>query len=48
MLAEQQAHGLQPNDGRDLLVKLEGIRADVDGMGGEHATEAGQLLQLVI
>jgi hypothetical protein len=39
---------LHPFDGRDLSMELEGLRACVDGVEGEHATEAGQLSQLVM
>jgi hypothetical protein len=48
ILAEEQACGLHPHDGRDLAVELEGIHARVDKIRGEHATEARQLSQLVM
>jgi hypothetical protein len=40
MLVEEQARGLHPFDGRDLLVELEGLRAHVDGVEAERTTEA--------
>jgi hypothetical protein len=48
MLVKEQVCGLHPHDGWDLLMELEGIRARVDGIGGERAVEAGQLSQLVM
>jgi hypothetical protein len=48
MLAEEQACGLHPHNGRDLSVEIEGISARVNGIGGECATEAGQPSQLVM
>jgi hypothetical protein len=39
MLVEEQARGLHPFDGRDLLVELEGLRAHVDGVEAERTTE---------
>jgi hypothetical protein len=48
MLEEEQERGLHPHDGRDLSVELEGIHARVDGIGGEHAAEVGQLSWLVM
>jgi hypothetical protein len=39
---------MQPFDVRDLTTELEEIRACVDGIMGERATEAGQLSQLVL
>jgi hypothetical protein len=48
MLAEKQVCGLHPHDGQDLLLELEGIRAHMDEIEGEHAAKAGQLLQLVV
>jgi hypothetical protein len=47
MLVEEQTRSLHPHDGWDLL-ELEGIRACVDGIKGECATEAGLLPQLVV
>jgi hypothetical protein len=47
MLVEEQTRSLHPHDGWDLL-ELEGIRACVDGIKGECATEAVQLSQLVV
>jgi hypothetical protein len=44
MQAEEQEHNLHPFDGRDLLAELEGLCTRMDGVEGEHATEAGQLL----
>jgi hypothetical protein len=48
LLAEEQACGLHPFDGRDLSAEPEEARAHVDGITGERATESGQLSQLVI
>jgi hypothetical protein len=48
MLVEEQVRVIHPHDGRDLSAELEGIRACVDGIGGERATEAGQLSRLVM
>jgi hypothetical protein len=39
---------MQPFDVWDLTTELEEIRACVDGIMGERATEAGQLSQLVM
>jgi chromosome segregation ATPase len=44
MLVEEQACGLHPHDGWDLSTESEGIRVCVDGIKGERAAEAGQLL----
>jgi hypothetical protein len=43
MLEEEHACGLHPYDRRDLSVELEGIRARMDGIGGERVIDAGQL-----
>jgi hypothetical protein len=48
MLAEEQAHGLQPFDGRDLPVKMEELRACVASVEDDHAIEAGKLSMLVL
>jgi hypothetical protein len=48
ILAEEEACGLHPFDGRDLSVELEDIHAHVDMIEGERAIKAGQLLQLVM
>jgi hypothetical protein len=48
MLVEEQARGLHPFDRQYLSTELEGIRACVDGIEGECATEAVQLSQLVV
>jgi hypothetical protein len=48
MLVEEQARGLHPFDRQYLSTELEGIRARVDGIEGECATEAVQLSQLVV
>jgi hypothetical protein len=48
MSAEEQACDLHPHDGRDELVESEGIHPCLDGIGGEHTAEAGQLSQLVM
>jgi hypothetical protein len=42
-LAEEQARGLHPFDGRDLLVKLEKLCVCVAGVEDERAAEAGKL-----
>jgi hypothetical protein len=47
MLEEEHACGLHPYDRRDLSVELEGIRARMDGIGGERVIDAGQLSQLL-
>jgi hypothetical protein len=44
ILAEEQLCGLYPFDGRHLSVELEEIRACMDGIAGERAIKAGQLL----
>jgi hypothetical protein len=41
ILAEEQARGLHPFDGRDLLAELEEIHTCVDGITCEHSIEAG-------
>jgi hypothetical protein len=48
MLAEEQERDMHPHDGWDLWVELEGNCARVDGIGGERATQAGQLSRLVV
>jgi hypothetical protein len=39
-LAEEQAHGLYPFDGRDLSVELEELRENVVGIKNECTVEA--------
>jgi hypothetical protein len=48
ILAEEQARGPHPIDRQDLSVELEEIPARVDGVEGEHTTEAEQLSQLLV
>jgi hypothetical protein len=48
MLAKEQGRDLHPQDGWDLSVELEGMRACVDWIRGEHTAKVGQLLQLVM
>jgi hypothetical protein len=43
MLEEEQVHDLHLLNGCDLSVELEGLRACVDRVKGEHATKVGQL-----
>jgi hypothetical protein len=47
-LVEEQARGLYPFDGQDLLVDLEKLCAPVAGVDDEHSAEAGKLLTLVV
>jgi hypothetical protein len=47
-LVEEQAWGLYPYDGRDLLVELEKLHERVDGVEDERVTEAVQLSWLVM
>jgi hypothetical protein len=47
-LAEEQARGMHPIDGRDLLAELEKLRMRVAGVEDKHSTEAGKLLMLVM
>jgi hypothetical protein len=48
LLVEEQAHGLHPFNGWDLLVELEGIHMHMDGIESECASEAEELSQLVM
>jgi hypothetical protein len=47
-LAEEQARGLHPFDGRDLLAELEKLHRCVAGVEDKHATKAGKLSTLVV
>jgi hypothetical protein len=47
-LAEEQARGLHPFDGRDLLAELEKLRARVTGVEDERAAKARKLSSLVM
>jgi hypothetical protein len=43
ILAEEQARGLHPPNGRDLTVELKETRTCVDVINDERTTEAGRL-----
>jgi hypothetical protein len=43
ILAEEEARGLHPSDGRDLLAELEETRTCIDEINNEHVIVARQL-----
>jgi hypothetical protein len=47
-LAEEQARGPHPFDGRDLLAELEELCMRAAGVEDEHVAEAGKLSMLVM
>jgi hypothetical protein len=48
ILVEEQGHDLHPFNGWGFSVELKEIPARVDGIEGERAAKAHQLLQLVM
>jgi hypothetical protein len=48
LLEEERACSLHCFDRWDLSAELDGIRVCTEGIEGERATEAGQLLQLIV